>query len=223
MSDLLAVVFPILLVDVLNPVLFAMLVFASGSKRPVANSIAMLAGHTLAYFIAGIAVAMGMEQMSHRLANPQRIDYVVSGLVGIGLLLLALPTKRQGAPTATEPQRELSPVKCFGTGAVINFVGIPFALPYFAAVDQLLKAELTVAGSLTMLSVYNLCYAAPFAVVPMMVAISGERAKPLLERLNGFIGKASELLMPWLFAVLGLALLADCIAYFHRGTGLLQF
>ena len=223
MTDLFAVLVPILLVDVLNPVLFAMMVFAAGSGRPVGNSTAILAGHTLAYFVAGVAIAHGMEQISDRLANPQRIDFVISGIIGAGLLLMVLPTKKQGAPKASEPEWELTPVKCLGLGAVINFVGIPFALPYFAVVDQLLKADLSVTGSVTVLAIYNLLYAAPFLVVPALVAVSGERAKPLLEKINGFIGKASDLLMPWLFAALGAALVADAVAYFYRGTGLIEF
>ena len=223
MFELLAVLFPILLVDVLNPVLFAMLVFAAGSGRPVGNSSAILAGHTLAYFVAGVAIAHGMEQISDRLANPERIDFIISGLIGAGLLLMVLPTKKEGAPKPAEPEWELTPVKCFGLGAVINFVGIPFALPYFAVVDQLLKADLSSAGSLAVLAIYNLGYALPFVVVPAMVAVSGESAKPFLERINGFVGKASDRLMPWLFAALGAALVADAVAYFYRGSGLIQF
>lgn len=223
MIDLFAVILPILLVDALNPVLFAMLVFAAGSGRPVGNSAAILIGHTLAYFVAGVAVAHGMEQISDRLANPERIDFIISGLVGAGLLLMVLPTKKNGAPAAAEPEWELTPLKCFGLGAIVNFVGIPFALPYFAVIDQLLKADLSMAGSLAVLAVYNLGYALPFVIVPAMVAVSGERAKPLLEKINGFIGKASDTLMPWLFAALGAALVADAVAYFYRGTGLIEF
>lgn len=223
MIDLFAVLVPILLVDVLNPVLFAMLVFAAGSVRPVGNSVSILAGHTLAYLLAGVGIALGMEQIADRLANPQRIDFVISGIVGIGLLLMVLPTKKQGAPEAAEPEWELSPLKCLGLGAGINFVGIPFALPYFAVVDQVLKADLSVAGSVSVLAIYNVLYAMPFVVVPAMVAISGERAKPTLQKINGFIGKASDLLMPWLFAGLGAVLVADAVAFFYRGAGLIQF
>ena len=50
MTELLAVIAPFLLIDALNPVLFAMLIYAAGSARPIANSSAMLLGHTLAYF-----------------------------------------------------------------------------------------------------------------------------------------------------------------------------
>lgn len=223
MLELLPTLFPVLLVDVLNPILFAILVFAVGSERPIVNSSAILVGHTLAYFVAGIAVSYGMEQIAARLENPHPIDFVVSGIIGLGLLWMVVRTKKDGAPVADEPEWELTPAKCFGFGAVINFVGIPFALPYFAVIDQIVKADLSLAESVSTLAIYNMAYALPFVVVPAMVAISGDSAKPLLERINSFIARAADFVMPWLFGLLGLALLADSAAYFYRGTGLWQF
>ena len=51
-------------IDILNPVLFAVLIYAAGSARPIANSSAMLLGHTLAYalpfaLVPGLVAAMG--------------------------------------------------------------------------------------------------------------------------------------------------------------------
>jgi threonine/homoserine/homoserine lactone efflux protein len=223
MLDLLPILLPILLVDIVNPVLFAMLVFAAGTSRSVANSSALLAGHTLAYFVAGVVVSAGIDQVADRLANPRHIDFVLSGLVGLGLLWMVLPTKRQGAPKANEPEWELTPMKCLGFGAVVNFIGIPFALPYFAVVDQILKADLTMPESLGALAIYNVVYALPFTIVPAAVAVSGESAKPLLEKINGFLVRASDIVMPWMLGLLGLALVADSIVYFYRGEGLWQF
>ena len=223
MFELLPTLLPIFLIDFLNPVLFAMLVFAAGSQRGIANSSALLMGHTLAYFVAGVAIAYGMEQIAGRLANPHRIDFVISGIVGLGLLWMLVQTKRDGAPVADEPEWELTPLKCLGFGAVVNFIGIPFALPYFAAVDQILKADLSLAESVTTLGIYNIAYALPYFVVPAMVAVSGESAKPFLEKINGFLIKASDIIMPWMLGLLGLALLADSAVYFYRGEGLLQF
>jgi len=223
MFELLPTLLPIFLIDFLNPVLFAMLVFAAGSQRGIANSSALLMGHTLAYFVAGVAIAYGMEQIAGRLANPHRIDFVISGIVGLGLLWMLVQTKRDGAPVADEPEWELTPLKCLGFGAVVNFIGIPFALPYFAAVDQILKADLSLAESVTTLGIYNIAYALPYVVVPAMVAVSGESAKPFLEKINGFLVKASDIIMPWMLGLLGLALLADSAVYFYRGEGLLQF
>ena len=223
MFALLPTLFPILLVDMLNPVLFAVLVFAAGSSRPVVNSSAILIGHTLAYFVAGIAVSLGIEQVAQRLANPHPIDFAISGIVGVGLLWMLVRTKKNGAPTANDPEWNLTPAKCLGFGAVVNFIGVPFALPYFAVVDQLLKGDLATVESLSILAIYNACYALPFVVVPATVAISGENAKPILEKINGFLGRTSDVVMPWMFGVLGLALIADSIAYVVRGEGLWQF
>lgn len=223
MSELLPTLFPILLVDILNPVLFAVLVFAAGSKRAITNSSALLIGHTLAYFFAGVAISYGMEQVAGRLANPHRIDFILSGVVGLGLLWMVVRTKKDGAPVADEPEWELTPAKCFGFGAIVNFIGIPFALPYFAVIDQILKAGLSTVESFTTLAIYNIVYALPFLVVPAMLAVSGERAKPFLERINNFIARAADILMPWMLGLLGLALLADSVAYFYRGEGLWQF
>lgn len=223
MFELLPTLFPILLVDMLNPVLFAVLVFAAGSSRPVANSAAILIGHTLAYFVAGVAISHGIEQVAERLANPHRIDFVLSGIVGIGLLWMVVRTRKDGAPVASEPEWQLTPAKCLGFGAIVNLIGVPFALPYFAVIDQILKADLPAAESLATLAIYNVAYALPFVVVPAAVGISGESAKPLLEKINGVLARASDILMPWMFGLLGVALLADSIAYFYRGAGLWQF
>ena len=223
MFDLIPKIVPILLVDILNPVLFAMLVAAAGSARPIANSFAMLVGHTLAYFVAGVAVAFGFEQVAERLANPHHIDYALSAALGVALLWIALDVKKGGAPVAQEPEKALTPAGCFGIGAVVNFIGIPFALPYFAVVDQILGADLSLANSLVVLAIYNIGYAVPFLVVPAAVAISGDEAQPLLEKINGVLGKLSDIAMPWMFGLLGLVLVADSAAYVLTGEGLIQF
>lgn len=223
MVDLLPKIVPILLVDVLNPILFAMLVAAAGSARPVANSSAMLAGHTLAYFAGGIIVALGFDQVSERLANPHHIDYAFGAALGVALLWMALDVKKDGAPVAREPEQVLSPVGCFGLGAVVNFIGIPFAVPYFAVVNQILGADLSIASSVGVLAIYNIAYAVPFVVVPVAVAISGEAARPLLEKISGHLGKLADIVMPWMFGLLGLALVADSAVYWLTGEGLIQF
>lgn len=214
MPALLATLLPILAVDALNPVLFALMVFAAGSKRPVANSTSLLLGHTLAYFVVGIGVAFGLEQISERLNNPQRIDYVVGGIVGALLVSAFFAMRKGGGQDAPPPDRELTPLRCLGIGALVNFIGAPFALPYFGAIDQILKAGLGFGPSLLTLGVYNLGYASLFAIVPASIALAGDAAKPVLERINRLLFRASELVVPWLVLALGLWLLFDTIRYF---------
>ncbi len=108
----------------------------------------------------------------------------------------------------------------FAYGAVVNIIGIPFAVPYFAAIGQFLKADLNTGGVLLALLLYNLAYALPFLMIPLLTAVMGERSKPILARINNFMERVSEYLMPVLLGIVGLALLADAIWYFASGESL---
>lgn len=221
MTELAPTLLPLLLIDILNPVLFAILLMAVATTRPVANSSAMLLGHTVAYFFAGIVISLGLEQIVDRLANPQPLDYGISLAVGLLSLWAALGSRDGGASQEKEPEFDFTPIKCFGFGAIVNFVGVPFAVPYLAALDQILGANLSQNQSLTVLIAYNLVYAMPFALVPLLVAIMGDQSKPVLERINRFMVAATDKLMPVLLLLIGLALIADSIYFFATGDGLL--
>lgn len=213
----LGILFPILLSDVLNPVLFAFMIYAVGSRRPVITSSAMLLGHTAAYMTCGVLLAYTIEKLSERLANPQFIDFVIEFVVAIALLWLVLRTRKDKGKRPDEQTPEFTVGKAFAFGAVINLIGIPFAVPYFAAIDQLLKSDLDTAGVVIALVAYNLVYALPFALIPVLTMIMGDRSKPILARINGYMEKAGDIIMPLLLLAIGLALLVDSIWYFIRG------
>jgi len=218
--DLLLNLVPLLLVDVLNPVLFALMLVAIGSSKPFANSIALLAGHTFAYFVSGIIIALGLERILDRLDNPLPVDFVLELIVGLALLWAALAARNGKASEQKEPEGELTPVYCFGYGAVINFIGVPFALPYFAVVNQALKANLSVESSVLVLAIYNAAYALPFLLVPISVAMIGDRSKPFLDKINSVLISIVDALMPILLFFAGLALSADATSYLITGETL---
>ena len=218
MTEVLAVITPLLLIDLMNPVLFAMLILAAGSNRPVANSSAMLLGHTLAYITVGVLVAFAVEKISHRLDNPQPLDYGIQVVLAVACLYGALASRGGGASEPGKPLAELTVLKCLGYGAFINFIGAPFALPYLAVIDQLASADIPVFAAWSLLLVYNLAYAAPFALVPILVAVMGDRATPLLQKINDVMARGADMLMPWILLLLGLGLLADAIKYFLTGS-----
>jgi cytochrome c biogenesis protein CcdA len=221
MLELWAVLLPILLADVVNPVLFAFMVYAVGTDRPVGNALAALLGHTAAYLSFGFALAFAFDTISARLANPEPIDFGVGLLVGLLLLWVAWRsrTEKPKAPDKTGAER-LTALKAFGIGAIINIVGLPFALPYFAALDQVLKADLSVAGSAAVIVAYNLAYALPFLIVPALSLALGVRSRPLLARINDKVDRVSAVLMPIVLGLVGAALVADAARYFLTGEGL---
>jgi cytochrome c biogenesis protein CcdA len=220
MIESVGILIPFLIADVINPVLFAFMVYAAGTQRPVLTSSAMLLGHSAAYLGAGVVIALGMEKITRYLANPSSVDYLIALIVGLLLLWVAFPQAKKPKARQPEESGSISPVSAFGLGAVINFIGIPFALPYFAAIDQILKANLPPAEVLVLLVGYNLAYALPFLVVPVLTAILGERSRPLLQRIRATLDRASTFLMPIMLGLVGLALIADAVLYFATGEGL---
>lgn len=217
---LLEVLAPILLADVLNPVLFGFMVYAAGTKSPIANSTAALMGHTLAYFGAGILLAPGIEGITARLGKPLFIDYIISLVIGILLIWMTVGSSRKKKEAKKPSYEGLSPVKAFGLGAIINFIGIPFALPYFAALGQILKANLSTTHSVLVLLGYNLAYALPFMVIPGLLVIMGAAGRPVLERINVWVEKIAGYLMPVMMGGLGIALVVDAIVFFSTSKGL---
>jgi cytochrome c biogenesis protein CcdA len=220
MTELWTILIPILLTDILNPVLFAFLVYAVSTNQPIINSVSLLLGHTTAYFSAGILLALGMDWLTDRLASPNLIDYCIQLIIGLALLWVAqLSRSDTGKRPDVEPE-SMTVISAFGLGAIINFIGIPFAVPYFAALDQILKTGLSTTDALLVLGAYNLAYALPFATVPLMVSLLGSRSRPILENINAWLERISGFLMPVLLGLIGLALTADAVTYLVTGNAL---
>ena len=222
MQDLWLTLPPILIADVVNPVLFAFMVYAVGTTRPVANSIAALLGHTIAYLAFGVLFALAFNVIAERIANPEPVDYWISLIIGVLLLWVAWRSRSSDStPSDRSADSEMSPIKAFFLGGVINLVGIPFALPYFAAIDQVLKADLNTTASLTVIAVYNIAYALPFLIVPVLAVMMGQAARPVLARINNKVDRISAVLMPVMLVLVGLFLIADALVYFMTGAGLI--
>ena len=215
-----AVLLPILLADVVNPVLFAFMVYAAGTNRPVALSSAMLLGHTAAYFGAGVILAVFMEKIAAYFANPHTVDFVIGLILGLALIWLSFASRKDTGKRPDEDLPEFTVVSAFGFGAVINFIGLPFAVPYFAAIDQILKADFSAPQAVLVILSYNLAYVLPFTIVPLLTMVMGERARPVLAKVNVVLDRISGFLMPLLLGLIGLVLVIDAIKYFVSGTPL---
>jgi cytochrome c biogenesis protein CcdA len=220
MNDLLLILTPILLGDVANPVLFALLVYLAASPRGALLSSAALAGHTAAYFGSGVVIAFAFTELTEFMNNPSTLGSVIGGALGIALLYVAWLSSRSSPEREPEqPEKETSG-SAFVTGAIVNFIGIPFGLPYFVAIDQILKADLSLAGSLAVLAGYNLAYMAPFLLVPILTLVMGADARALLQRMSAWVEKVGGVLLPLIMVALGVFLILDAGYYFATGEGL---
>lgn len=220
MADIWTVLVPILLADMVNPVLLGFIVYAAGTRLPVATSTAALLGHTLAYFSVGLVLTPGIELMTERLANPRSIDFAIGLVIGLLLVWAAIVSFKKQTPPQTKEYEGLSPLKAFGLGAIVNFIGIPFALPYFAVLGQILKADLSTLDSILALVGYNLLYALPFMTIPLLVVVLGDASRSLLKQINAWVERVSSYLMPAILILVGLALVLDALLFFVTQKGL---
>lgn len=226
-----AVALPILAADIANPVLLAAVVVAATSSRPYATGLAMILGHTLAYFLVGVALLYGLAELAssrwlapliHRFNSPQDIDYVI-GLV-LGLILIGVALRWRISPPQASGRRPAflfgsGPGGAFVVGSAINFIGAPFALPYFAFLSQL--DRLAPGQTLTALAAYNLAYALPFLAVPLSLAVAGRAMVPVLSKAVSAVERLSRFVPPILLGVVGAGLLVDAVLFFATGTGLI--
>ena len=229
MSELWVLSLPILFVDIANPVLLAAMIASLTSEKPFAASLAVLCGHTVAYFLVGVLIVVGpihlltgwLAPLVDRFNNPVSDDYILGILLGV--LLIAVAWKWKVAPPTPSENKPLAVsgglVEAFGIGAVINFVGIPFALPYFAFINQLYKLD--VDHKLTALLFYNIAYSTPFLMVPLALAVFGSSAMPILQLINQGFEKGAAYILPVILGLLGLAMVIDALVFFTTGQGVI--
>jgi len=216
-----SVALPFFIADVLNPVLFAVMVYATGSRSPVLTSIAVLLGHTAAKLIVGITVAIGLERIAEFLDNPSVVGSSVALIVGLLLLWHTSPfNKKRDEKQSEQKETLLSPLSAFKLGATVNLAAAPFALLYFGAIDQTIKADLGAFEVVAFLVAYNILYSVMFLIVPATIAILGEKGRALLKKINKKLGRASTFMMPYILVLAGFALVSDAAFYFVTGKGL---
>lgn len=229
MGELWAIAAPILVLDVANPVLLTAVILSMTSDRPYANTLALIAAHTLAYTVAGFFVIYGIAELlelvlspaMYRIQNPEPVDFVIGFVAGLLLIWIALRWRTDPPhPTDAPPKPAKSGVgAAFAFGGVVSFVGLPFAVPYFAFVSQLMKFDGPIVPANLIL--YNLLYAVPFLMVPAAVALFGRSVMPTLNRINKTVEKYAAYIMPGLLGIAGLVLVVDAVKFFITGQGLI--
>jgi len=224
MGSLILILIPILLTDVVNPVLLAAVVFALGSKRPLLNANAVLFGWLSLYFIAGIILALSLESISEFLANPRPIDFYIETVVGVLLIWLALRCFKKEDPRKKEKDYgeadSLKTSSAFWIGASINLIGMPFAIPYFAAIDQILKTDLEWFPAVIALLIYNFLYILPFCLLIVVRYVYKEKSDQLFVLINEKMEKLGNIILPLMLFAIGGILIADAIKYFVTGEPL---
>ena len=225
MMTLLAVLAPIALINSLStlPPSMAGVVASLGSRQPYLTAIAFIAGKFVPLFLFGLLLAIGLDTAFDRLKvtaqdkwqDPSVLLVSVQLLIGAAMLVLAYRLSRTSErPPDRESAAKMSPVGVFSIVAGATLIGLPGALFYFAAIDQILRADLTVTGIVNAILFYNIVYLSPIILIVVVRRLFGTRADPLFGALAKFFEQWGKRLVSFGVFGLGAVLVADAVGWF---------
>ncbi len=192
------------------------------SSRPHAACAAFMAGLVAVYLPIGVALALGLDAILDRVEpalqalihHPGTIDLVLQLALGTAMLVFGwkLARSREGEEDDAGGAG-VSPGGAFAMGAGAMLVGLPGALPYFAAVDQILRFDVDGVAAVGALFYYNAVFLAPVAALPLLRALLGERVDPLFERLAPRVKRGGHWLIVAILGTLGAVAVVDAIGW----------
>jgi cytochrome c biogenesis protein CcdA len=225
MVQLLTVLTPIGLLDSTSivPLCIVILVVLLAGPNPVARSGALILGVFTVYLACGLLILLGLQSAFDqinaymvRLWNaPETEELILQVLLGVVLCVLALQMsrnrKKKAADTKAAP---MTAMQALIAGAGLTIVSLPGAVPYFAAIDLTLRADLTLAQRVLAICYYNLVFVAPLIVIVGLSRALGERGERMLAALKAFFDTWGQRVIAALLTTLGIVLLVDGVGWF---------
>lgn len=225
MMTLLAILIPIALLDSLSIVPLCMIPLAIifASDRPIANTVGLLAGISVVYVAGGLAILAGLDTLMDSIrpavsrwwSDPNTLELIVQLLLGLVMLLFAWRTgKTRVANDNQRPADVVSPGRMFALGAGLVVGSLPGALPYFGAIDQILRHDLTLAGTMLAILFYNLMFIMPLISLAVMRVAFPAYSERILGRISNVFDKYGSRGFGYVLALLGIVLVVDAVGWF---------
>ena len=221
MSALLPSLIAIAVLDSLNPSAIALQVYLLGTTKPIPRSIAFVIGIFFAYGTSGLLAVLGLNELiqtvivnsGFSLSTP--LLNTIQLLIGVILLVVGITLR---IPTQSEPVKvttKLTLARTFLLGMSVTILELPTALPYFAAIEQIARANLDLLSIMSILVLYNLIFVLPpIALVVIYLFFHRQTfVLPLLQRINRSIAIYSPHILRFLLLGLGIFLIADSLSH----------
>lgn len=191
--------------------------------RPLLGASALVFGVFAVYLACGLLVLFGLQSAFDAIdayvirlwkdpSTEELIFQIVLGLVACAFGFRLVAKRERG--TGATPSGAMTPAQAWLAGAGLTIVGLPGAVPYFAAIDLVLRAELALGSQLTALIFYNAVFVAPlFAIVALRLVLGG-RGDRVLDAVKRFFDTWGHRVIVALLFILGVVLVADGIGWF---------
>jgi cytochrome c biogenesis protein CcdA len=204
------------LADSINPVTILVAVYLGSGPDPARRLAGFIAGVFAVYLVGGLALMLGpAELLGQALAGAEIPGADAAALVaGTALLVVAVAvwTRRRRLGRMRPPEALVRPGSALVLGAVVTFLDLPTAFPYFGAIGVMVSADLPLAAQLVLLGMFNVLYVLPLVLVLLAHLAFGERCHERLTRLRATVERIAAPLLAAGAGVAGVVLVA-------RGAG----
>ena len=224
MIALLVVLTPIALIYglVILPSGLASLAAAMASDKPYITSGAYILGKFVPKIVFGLLVAIGLDAIFDQITaqatdiwrNPSAPAVALQLAIGVVLVFASYRFSRTWQESTKKKSTSLTPVAAFTLGAGLTILSLPGNLLYFAAIDQILRAELPLPGIVFAVLYYNLVLLTPLTLIVVSRWLFGARADPFFTAVDRFLERHGKRILAVGMLILGVVLIADGIGWF---------
>jgi hypothetical protein len=220
---LLALVDSVSLGTLLIPLLFLLV----PGRVPVTRIALYLATIASFYFVAGIALTWGAQNVVAQFGDvlSSRPAYIVQLVLGVAMFGASFWIGRKVDVDAASPARpgRLARIReraLSGRGGAGLVVGLALAaglvelatmLPYLGAIGLITRAELAAGTWLWVLAGYCLVMIVPALVLTGIRVVASSAVEPLLARVSGWLQKNSRENTAWIVGIIGFLLARDAV------------
>ncbi len=225
MIGLILTLFAIALVDSTSMIPIGLFPLAAilGGRRPVIGALSFISGIFLVYTLSGVLLLLGFDlvfeiigpSISRWWNQPNILELGLQIVVGTLLLVSGWRQYRLPEISASSDSAEpVSSVGAFTLGSSLTVIGIPGAVPYFGAIEQILRADLSSMASMGALIFYNIVFVLPFFVLLLLRILKPNQSKSIFGSISLLINRWGKPAIVGGFIILGIVLIADAIGWF---------
>lgn len=215
MSSLLAYVVAIAALDSLNPTTIAIQIYLISTPKPVLRSVSFIAGVFVTYWVAGLAVVLGISQLNINFQLSSPLMYILQLIVGVGLFLVGWNLDKFASDSQkVKRPTQLTVAQTFLFGGAATFWDLPTALPYLAVIGRISAKQFDFLTVMSILGIYNTIFVLPLIALVGIYVCLGDRSVDLFSAINQSIQKWGQKILKVLLVLLGIVLVADCVAFF---------
>lgn len=218
MYTLIITIIAIALIDSINPNAVTVQIYLLNTPKPVARSLAFIAGDFLAAWLAGLSIVLGIVPIITQIFEGfNNIIILLQFILGIVLVLLGCYFyKFYKHSQTTKHLVSLKPINTFILGLAIAFAEAPTALPYLGAIEQIVRADLSIYQTLGILTIYNFVFVLPLIILLLIYIRFQQRAITRLNSIQKLINRWFGKIMQVFLIVFGLILIFDSVTFFFN-------